>query len=209
VNNIWEFLVPRCKGGEPRVIFEIGAHIGTDTATLATLPGATVHAFEPDPRNNIPVLPNVIFNRAAVAAKTGTATFTPSAKRDAWDWTCSGSLRTPKEHLKSWPTVTFGEPITVPTITLDDYCREHGIGEIDCIWADVQGAEVDVIEGGRETLKRTRYLYTEFSWKELYEGQVNLDGILALLPGWRVVHVFPSPEDYGDVLLENTALAGR
>jgi len=209
LNNIWEFLVPRFKDAAPRVVFEIGAHIGTDTVTLAALPGATVHAFEPDPRNNLPTLPNVVFNRAAIGARDGEAEFTPSAKRGEWDWTCSGSLRRPKEHLRSWPTVTFGDPIRVQVVTLDTYCREHGIDVIDFVWADVQGAEADMIRGGLETLKRTRYLYTEFSWKELYEGQVNLDGILALLPGWRVVQVFPSPEDYGDVLLENTEMVGQ
>jgi len=208
MSSIYAFIAKQFAGPENKTFFEIGAHIGSDTVNLARVPGVTVHAFEPDPRNDLPALPNVIFNRVAVSAQTGKASFVPSSKRGDWDWTCSGSLRAPKEHLTSWPTVTFGEPITVPTITLDDYCREHDIGVIDFIWADVQGAEVDMIAGGTEALKRTRYLYTEFSEKELYAGQINLDGILARLPGWRVVEVFPSPEDYADVLLENTSLAG-
>lgn len=209
MNNVWEFLTPRFKG-KPQLIFEIGAHIGTDTVQLAALPGATVHAFEPDPRNNVPALANVIFNRVAVGAQDGQAEFTPSAKRGTWDWTCSGSLRKPKEHLTSWPTVTFGEPIKVDVVTLDSYCREHGIDVIDFIWADVQGAEVDLIRGGFKALKRTRHFYTEYSWKELYEGQVNLAGIMLLLgPAWRVVQVFPSPEDYADVLFENVEMLGQ
>ena len=78
---------------------------------------------------------------------------------------------------------------------------------VDLLWADVQGAEVDLIEGGRETLARTSYLYTEYSNAELYAGQINLEEILARLPGWRVVQNFPTTEDYADVLLENTRLA--
>jgi FkbM family methyltransferase len=209
MNNVWEFLASRFAGSEPKVIFEIGAHIGTDTVHLAAILGATVHAFEPDPRNDLPALPNVVFNRMAVAAHDGEASFVPSSKRGPWDWTCSGSLRQPKVHLTSWPDVTFGESIRVKTIRLDTYCLEHGIDLIEFIWADVQGAEVDLIEGGREALKRTRYLYTEHSNSELYEGQINLDGILSLLPGWRVVQNFPTTEDYADALLENTAMVGR
>lgn len=210
MNNIHEFIVAKLYGPGLKTIFEVGAHIGTDTAHLAKIPGSTVHAFEPDPRNELPALANVVRNRVAVGAADGEAEFTPSAKRGAWDWTCSGSLRKPKEHLKSWPDVTFGEPIKVQVVTLDSYCRKHGVGVVDFVWADVQGAEVDMIKGGAETLKRTRYLYTEFSWKELYEGQVNLEGILALLgPAWRLVQTFPTTEDYADALLENTEMLGR
>jgi hypothetical protein len=50
-------------------------------------------------------------------------------------------------------------------------------------------------------LKHTRYLYTEYNNSELYEGCLDLNGILALLPDWELVH------DYnGDALLINTLL---
>ena len=68
---------------------------------------------------------------------------------------------------------------------------------------DVQGAEGDVIEGGREILKRTRYLYTEYSDKELYEGELTLQQILSTLPGeWKVLKKYERRND-GDVLLRN------
>ena len=51
---------------------------------------------------------------------------------------------------------------------------------IDLIWADVQGAEADLIEGGTEALRRTRYFYTEYNNQELIRG-----------PGesWRIAQV--------------------
>ena len=94
----------------------------------------------------------------------------------------------------------FDEELTVVTRSLDSWSAEHGVGPVDLIWADVQGAEGDLVRGGRETLARTRYLYTEFGSSEYYEGQVSLDALLALLPGWDVVRRFP-----GDVLLVNPA----
>ncbi len=70
---------------------------------------------------------------------------------------------------------------------------------------DVQGAESDVIAAGRQTLGNTRFIYTEYSDKELYEGQLSLQAILDLLPSFEVVTKYPR-EVEGDVLLRNTSL---
>jgi hypothetical protein len=69
---------------------------------------------------------------------------------------------------------------------------------IDFMWVDVQGAEDLVFSCAQETLKNTHYVYTEYCNQQLYEDQLNLQGVLNLFPGYRVIH------DYGgDVLLEN------
>jgi hypothetical protein len=94
--------------------------------------------------------------------------------------------------------VTFGATIEVPAVALDTFCREQSLGNIDFIWADIQGAEGEMIRGGLRTLERTRYLYTEYSDEELYENQATLRDILNLLPDFRVVELWPD-----DVLLEN------
>jgi hypothetical protein len=72
---------------------------------------------------------------------------------------------------------------------------------IDFIWADVQGAEGDVIRGGLATFQRTRYFYTEYIDEELYEGQITLDRMIELLPRWTIVERWSD-----DVLLRNTDL---
>ena len=63
---------------------------------------------------------------------------------------------------------------------------------------DVQGAEQDVIAGAPTILQKTRFLYTEYSNNELYEGQLSLKRLLALLPSFEVEARYP-----GDVLLRN------
>ena len=52
----------------------------------------------------------------------------------------------------------FENTIQVESAKLDDWCLEHGISKIDFLWADVQGAEGDLIEGARETLRKTKYI---------------------------------------------------
>lgn len=198
---IRDWVMRRFGGREPKVFMELGSHQGTDTAWLAELPGVVVHAFEPDPRNEQPSRPNVICNRAAIAERDGRTPFILS--RTGWnhEWTYSSSTRAPKHHLERYP-VSFGETIEVEAVSLDSYKQRHRLDVVDFIWADIQGAEGDMARGGRELLSRTRYLYTEYSNEELYEGQATLPELLGLLPGFRVVELYEN-----DVLLENTALA--
>jgi FkbM family methyltransferase len=186
---------------EAKVFLELGAHQGTDTAWLAQVPGATVHAFEPDPRNTQPPRPNVVVHELAVSDRDGVAPFVLS--RGGWgrEWTYSSSLKLPKNHFRRYP-VTFGETIEVHTTTLDSFCAREGVGDVALIWADIQGAEREMIRGAHDVLERTRYLYTEWSDDELYEGQATLREILEMLPDFRVLEMWPD-----EVLLENRVLA--
>lgn len=184
------------KHGE-KTFLELGSHQGTDTEWLAEIPDVTVHAFEPDPRNQQPPRQNVILNQAAIADRDGHAPFILSKAGWGQEWTYSSSIKIPKNHLQRYP-VTFGETIQVDIVTLDTIRRERNLDIVDFIWADIQGAEEEMILGGRETLTRTRYLYTEYSDEELYEAQITLDQILAMLPRFRVVELWSD-----NVLLEN------
>ena len=57
------------------------------------------------------------------------------------------------------------------------------------------------MSGGRETLARTRYFYTECFDDELYEGAPNLSALLDMLPNFEIVKRYES-----DVLLRNAVL---
>lgn len=184
-----------------KVFLELGAHQGTDTVWLARIPGVTLHAFEPDPRNHPPAGPNVIVNRLAICDRDGRGPFVLSAEGWGREWTYSSSLKRPKNHLQHYP-VTFGRTIEVETVRLDTYCSRHVPGIIDLIWADIQGAEEEMVRGGLETLRRTRYLYTEYSDAEMYEGQATLAQLMAMLPAFRVIELWDD-----NVLLENTGVA--
>lgn len=115
----------------------------------------------------------------------------------------SSSIRKPKKSIfKQWKGMEFEKLKTFVT-TFDYHIERHGlIGKpIDFIWTDIQGAEIDLIKGGAETFKNVKYIYTEYSNKQYYEGQVGLDDILKLLPDFEVV------EDYvDDILLKNKIL---
>lgn len=196
------------------VILDIGCNDGTDTRRFLRLcPKAQLYCFEPDPRaaarfkkNMDLYLDRVRLFEIAVSNRNGTIEFHPSnADGSAKEWDQSGSIRRPKNHLVEHAWVRFDRPISVETRRLDDWCSEANLNKIDFIWMDVQGAESDVIAGARQTLSNTRFIYTEYSDHELYEGQLSLQAILDLLPSFELVTCYPHGVE-GDVLLRNTSL---
>lgn len=181
------------------VILEIGANCGQTTVEfLRFFPNVRLYCFEPDPRaiekfkRNVNA-PNVQLIEAAVGANSGHVMFHQSSGMEWVDpagWDHSGSIRKPKSHLEVWPWVKFEKQIPVPMIKLDDWFFSNEIEKIDFIWADVQGAESDLILGALQTLKATEFFYTEFSDVEWYEGQINFDTLRSLLINFKLLHKF-------------------
>ena len=173
---------------DPLTVLEFGACDGYHTALLAAhLEGREFryYTFEPLPElsallaQRAPTSVTVI--RAAIGAIDGEARFWRSGGRDYYG---SSSLRRPAGVKDALPGVSFAET-EVPVMRLDTFARAAAIDRVDFIWSDIQGAEGDMIEGGRETLARTRWLYTEADGNGLYEGDVDEAEICELLPGFQ------------------------
>ena len=186
------------------VVLEIGAGHGDDTvrlveAVLETGKPYRFFAFECE-RNNIAPIVEKVGSRVeivpcAIGDRAGSVPFIGSGS-----WAFSGSVKAPREHLKTNPWIPFQEPVEVPMIRLDDFCALRGIERVDFIWADVQGAEDLMIAGGMETLARTGWLYTEYYDTQEYDGQIPLDEIHRRLPGqWERAEVWAD-----NVLFRNT-----
>ena len=203
------------------VIFEIGANNGSNTVDfLDSIPRLTIVAFEPDRRafgklkattdkrlDNDPLLAAYIENIALSNIDGETDFYVSSGKwpgteNSPDEWDMSSSIRKPTGHKEQYPWCKFDSVVKVKSMRLDTYCKTKGkdLVPVDFVWMDVQGAELDVIEGGNDTFENSvHYLYTEYSNIELYEGQPTRNQILKALPGYRVV------QDFGnDILLENT-----
>ena len=204
-------------GADTALILEIGANDGAHTERfLSDFPNAAIWAFEPDPRALAKFKARAFPSRVrlfefAIGAEDGEAEFhvssgfpddMPSHERKSYPlgWDQSGSLRAPKSHTTVWPWVKFETTISVAVKRLDTWAKEHGVGTVDLIWADMQGAEGDLIAGGKDTLAKTRYLYTEYSDDEWYEGQPNLAQLADSLPNFSIVRRYKM-----DVLLKNRA----
>lgn len=181
------------------LVLEVGANSGQTTAEfIRHMPTSRIICFEPDPRaiqkfKSQIHSPLVQLQEIAIGADNGTVLFHQSSGAEHIDpqgWDHSGSIRKPKTHLEVWPWVKFERQIPVPMMRLDDWATQHQIGAVDFIWADVQGAESDLVVGAQQVLSRTRFFYTEFSDDEWYEGQINFATLAACLPGFSLLHKY-------------------
>jgi FkbM family methyltransferase len=200
-------------GAGKKIIFEVGCADGEDTREFISTfkEQIELHAFEPEPKNvvlsrsAIPVGQGR-FNEGVVSDVDGFVTFHRSRTENPSDLSLSGSISPPVKHSEYWPHILFDDLIRVKSWTIDYYCSKHGINFIDFIWADVQGAELQLIKGGVQMLEqKVRYMFTEYSNEELYKGQLSLDKLLtALGSNWTVVRDYKT-----DVLLYNKASESR
>lgn len=180
------------QGKYPLTVIDLGAHHADEYDWLSCYlrPLRRYIAVEADPRNaeciraNYPQTSGVTLIEAAIAAHNGTIKL-HLCDNKADQAKGSSSTHKPTGHLEHFKWCTFAESVTVPAITLDTLAA--GIPVIDLLWVDIQGAERDMIAGGAETLKRTRFIMIEAEAVEMYEGQALKPELLALLPDFEVI----------------------
>ena len=207
--DIYERIKQIMAGRDDITVFEFGACDGSDILAITDVMAGKRYkyfAFEASAtripqmmrHGHVSTVPNLTVINKAIGAIDGRATFYQSDEY----YYGSSSLRKPTEVMMAdFPKMSFGET-EVEVVRLDTFCLENNVDRIDFIWSDIQGAEADMIAGGREMFAKTDYLYTEYNNGPAYEGCLDLAGILDMLPGWTVV------EDYGgDALLKNEGVA--
>lgn len=218
--DIFHFLDDIAKNAKEAVFFEVGTHDGYHTNMINNVikkyhSSYRYFAFEPDRRSHGDFqnyarnhLSNINFSFSAIGAQIGQMEFHLSDGYETRDghtkqrFNGSSSIKRPKHVLTAWPDMKF-TPIIVDVTTIEEVCKTNNIDHIDFIWADVQGAEEDLIRGFRSMKPRIHYLYTEYCDGELYENEFTLKQIGDLLgKKWEIVHDFG-----GDVLFRNKAYA--
>jgi len=99
----------------------------------------------------------------------------------------SSSILKPKVHLTHHPHVKFPETEDVEVHLLDDYLPN--IKDYNFINMDVQGFELEVLKGGKETLEQVNYVYCEVNRDEVYENNAYVEEIDEFLAGYGMERV--------------------
>jgi len=124
------------------------------------------------------------------------------------EWTGSSSIKTSLSYSRDWPWLTFDKTVVVRTMRLDTWAKENDIGQIDFVWADVQGAERELFGGGANTLRNVKYLYTEFGAKSCYPDALTREETIQLLEqhGFEVIPERSDMKRGGNLLFVNRDL---
>ena len=202
-----------------QIILDIGTHSGFEIHDMLNLnTNLKIYAFECDLKA-IKVFKKIwkkhinsgkiLLTEKAISDKSGISIFYPSISKQSKktessveEWTMSGSIKEPKGHL-NLHNVTFGEGVEVKTISLDEFYQTNLKNNmIDFIYADVNGGERELINGGLKTLNSyTKYFYTEFDDNELYKDQPNLNWITNKLKNFKLKKIIKN-----NALFENFTL---
>jgi len=172
-------------GENVKTIFDVGANRGeTALKYINIFPLAKVHAFEPFPETcvifneNHKNHKNVILNQMALSSKVGKAILNVNTSVDTNSLLQSGKLGATSDA--SCKTLN---QIEIETNTLDNYCKQNNIQEIDILKIDVQGFEIEVLKGALELLAngKIKIIFTEAYFVQQYVNQPLFYEIASLL----------------------------
>jgi FkbM family methyltransferase len=193
-------------GGDPRMIFDVGANVGQTAEICArAFPQATIHAFEPVPetfaimRRNVAPIAAVTPVNVALSDQVGETLMTEGL---------GGENTIGTSHR--------GDAATVPVAldTIDTYMSANGIARLDLLKMDVEGHELQVLAGAQQALAggAVDYVLSETDFRR--EGaHTDLGDLRDVLEphGFRVASFYGEGIDargwiWGDVLFVREGL---
>lgn len=155
-------LVEQCGAfaGDPVVIMDVGARGGLNTEWTVFGDQMRVYCFEPDEeecsRLAAEAPPQVVYIPTALGRETGEATLFESKLAFS-----TGLYKTRMDYFGRFVNRDNGIVVAERTISvksLHDTMRTFGIGHIDFLKLDAEGAELDILQGGGDELRSGRLL---------------------------------------------------
>ncbi len=170
----WSILNCLSPVKEKHILIDLGARNGWFFKCWSDVcPQAEIHAFEPDIvafeslQTKHQYNEKIHISNQGVGAKSAVETFYHFS-----DSQVSSSFLKPDQ--KAWSGIHYetGElkESEVSIISLDDYCSSNGIQSVYIIKIDIQGYELQALQGAINILKDTSYLLVESAIKPLYVG---------------------------------------
>ena len=172
-----------CRKSNP-VIVDGGSHNGSSVdAFRALLPNSELHCFEPDQTFASALLERFSRDRfvhivdAALGDESGTRLFNINVSRS------TNSLLTSAEVLEPnlQELCRTVSQVEVAMITIDEYCSQQQLNQIDIVKLDLQGYDYRALVGARKTLRSTRVVLVEVFFTEIYQGGHLFPDILRLM----------------------------
>lgn len=157
------------------VILDAGANVGQTLEKYAlAFPTARIHSFEPFPdsferlRETAVARPPAMAYQMALGEEAGEADFHVNQAYH----TRNSLLVRPKSGRRYYRDGSeLPDTVRVNVVTLDEFCARAAIERINLLKLDVQGAELQVLRGGRRLLEKQAIdlIFTEIMFVPHYE----------------------------------------
>ena len=175
------------------LIFDVGANNGQSVENFKKIyPEAKFHCFEPNPDvwnildKNYKDNKNVVTNIIAVSDQIGTNKFHiyANSKHSSFNKLIPNHQYT-KERSKTFnlkESEYLKKIVDVKTITLDKYCEENNIKNIDILKIDTEGSEFDVLKGlNDDDFKIIKFIFFEHHYDLMLKKDYKFSNINSLL----------------------------
>jgi FkbM family methyltransferase len=193
-------------------VIDVGAHEGEFTDSLDRMCGVRAAILiEAQPKRAASLrdrFPQARFNivEAAVCASEGTI------ELEINEFDATTSILKAKRGAPELSTVnvTLRETVKCRATTIDTVTDEFRYPQIDLLKLDIQGAELLALKGALNTVARTSLIWTEVSFKELYQDSCLFQSVYDWLSGHGFALIEIAPEfrsASGELLQANVLFA--
>ena len=174
-----------------RVILDVGARNCTETLDFhRAFPNATIYAFECNPAT-LPLCRRAVEGKSeihliekAITDHDGKVTFFPIDQEKTVTGQLDGNPGASSLFRASpdYPEEKYVQrEIVVEATTLKTFLVQNGIGAIDLLWMDIQGAELLAFRGMQERVTDLKLIHVEVEFFEIYQGQPLFPEVRAYL----------------------------
>jgi len=183
--KVMDYINKKLEGGATPTLFDVGANIGSYSLLLKDkFIGAKIYSFEPSKKTfdelkfNLRNEWNIIPINYGLSNKSGKVILYYNTELSA-----GASL-----YKRKWDNygVDLDKEEKVNVITLDEFCKNENIKEIDFLKMDVEGNELNVLKGAKEMLNKKKIRFIQFEF-----GGCHIDSKTPFRDFWNLLS-----EDY-------------
>lgn len=172
------------------VLVDVGANVGDFSRLFwRSNPDAAVVAVEPSPGNfsHLSRLEGIKAHRLALGAQTGTMRLYDQPGVDGSTFASLYADVFTDLHK------TRPDSSQVECTTLDRFCKENAISEIDLLKLDTEGNEYQILAGAADLLRARRIQFILFEFNQMNViSRVFMRDFSALLDGYKLYRLLPS-----------------
>ncbi len=164
---------------KPKVVFDVGANVGSYSKMLLSYTAAAIYAFEPNP-SSFKKMSQINSERLNPVQKAVTDYNGPATLNYKFDFDGMASL---DSRIRS------GNSVDVTATTLASFAEKEGVTSVDFIKIDTEGHEKEVLSGLGKL--KPKYIQFEFNINHL-QRDCTFYELTKLLPDYSFYRLLPN-----------------